>query len=138
MTALVPQADGIPLPRTSPLTQPFWDGCRERRLLYQRCVACAEPVFNPAPVCPSCLSRELTWHESAGRGAIYSWTVAHRPMTPAFTTPYAPIIVDLDEGYQMVSNLVGGDTDVLAVGLRVRVAFHDVGTMTLPYFTPDG
>ena len=136
MTMLVPQAEGIPLPRSSPLARPFWDACKEHRLLYQRCARCDQAVFNPAPICPACLSRDLAWHESAGLGAIYSWTIAHRPMTPAFTVPYAPIIVDIDEGYQMVSNLVGCDTDVLAVGLRVRVDFHTIGAMTLPYFTP--
>ena len=94
MTLLVPQAEGITLPRSSPLARPFWDACKEHRLLYQRCARCDQAVFNPAPICPACLSRDLAWHESAGLGAIYSWTIAHRPMTPAFTVPYAPIIVD--------------------------------------------
>ena len=137
MTMLVPQAEGIPLPRVSDISREFWDGCADGRLLYQRCVPCDTAVFNPAPICPACLSRQLTWHESSGRGSIYSWTVAYRPMTARFTAPYAPIIVDLDEGYQMVSNLIGCPVETVRIGLRVRVEFHRVATITLPYFRPD-
>ncbi len=67
---------------------------------------------------------------------MYSWTIAYRPQTEAFTTPYAPVIVDLDEGFQMLSNLIDCDTNDLAVGMRVQVEFHEVGPMTLPYFRP--
>jgi len=137
MTLLVPQSEGIPLPRPSGLSKVFWDACEEGRLVYQRCVRCETAVFNPSPVCPMCLSQELAWHDSAGRGAIYSWSVAYRPMSSSFTAPYAPIIVDLDEGYQMVSNLIDCAVDDVAIGLRVRVDFREVGKMTLPYFRPD-
>ena len=133
---LVPQSEGIALPRPTIVSRPFWDGCAEGRLLYQRCTRCDTPVFNPAPICPRCLSRELVWRESAGAGSIYSWTVAHRPMTASYTAPYAPIIVDLDDGYQMVSNLIGCSVDAVAIGLRVRVEFHAIGATTLPYFRP--
>ena len=44
---------------------------------------------------------------SAGLGEIYSWTVVHRPVTAEFEPPYAPAIVKLDEGYQMLTNIVG-------------------------------
>lgn len=137
MTMLVPQSEGIPLPRPSSLSKVFWDACAEGRLVYQRCARCEWAVFNPAPLCPMCLSQDLAWHESAGRGAIYSWSVAYRPMSASFTAPYAPIIVDVDEGYQMISNLIGCTVDTVAVGLRVRVDFHEVGKMTLPYFRPE-
>jgi uncharacterized OB-fold protein len=136
MTLLVPQSEGIPLPRPTMLSRPFWDACAEGRLLYQRCTSCDHAIFNPAPLCPRCFARDLAWHESSGRGSIYSWTIAHRPMTASYTAPYAPIIVDLDEGYQMVSNLIGCGVDDVAIGLRVRVDFHAVGAVTLPYFRP--
>jgi len=57
-------------------------------------------------------------------------------VTPEFTPPYAPAIVTLDEGYQMLTNIVGVSPDELAVGMRVRAEFHAVGPdVTLPYFT---
>jgi uncharacterized OB-fold protein len=142
VTLLVPQSPGIPLPRPSDLTRPFWDGCARGELLYQRCPRCGTAVFDPAPICPACRSRELEWQRSGGHGAVYSWTIARRPLSPAFTDVYAPIIVELDEGFWMISNLVGCDDGELAVGMRVEVAFHPIddpqgGTVTLPYFRPE-
>jgi uncharacterized OB-fold protein len=136
VTRLEAQTEGIPLPRLSTISQPFWDGCRARRLLYQRCQTCGHIVFEPAPLCRWCTGRDLQWEESNGEGRVYSWTVAYRPQTEAFTTPYAPVIVDLDEGFQMLSNLIDCDTDDLAVGMRVHVDFREVGELTLPYFRP--
>ena len=60
-----------------------------------------------------------------------------RPQTPAFTVPYAPIIVELEEGWQMLSNLVGCEHDEVHVGLPVEVVFHALADgSTLPYFQP--
>jgi hypothetical protein len=67
---------------------------------------------------------------------VYSWTIAYRPQTEAFTVPYAPVIVNLNEGFQMLSNIIDCDTNDLAVGMRVQVEFREVGQMTLPYFRP--
>ncbi|HVU72856.1 MAG TPA: OB-fold domain-containing protein [Mycobacteriales bacterium] len=136
MTLLEPQTSGIPLPRPSSLTRPFWDGCKEGRLLFQRCTTCAAAIFDPALACRTCRGRDLVWEQSAGRGEIYSWTVAHRPLSPAFTAVYAPVIVTLDEGYRMISNIVGCDDSLLAVGLRVEVLFHRIDDTVLPYFRP--
>jgi uncharacterized protein len=136
MTRLQPQSEGIPLPRPSPITRPFWDGCNEGRLLYQRCQTCGHIVFEPAALCRWCTGRDLVWEQSNGRGTLYSWTVAHRPQTDAFTLPYAPVIVNLDEGFQMLSNIIECDTSDLDVGMRVRVDFRQVGSVTLPYFRP--
>jgi uncharacterized OB-fold protein len=74
---------------------------------------------------------------SAGLGDIYSWTVVHRPVTAEFAPPYAPAIVELGEGYQLLTNIIGIPADVLKVGLGVRVEFRTVNPdLTLPYFTP--
>jgi uncharacterized protein len=92
--------------------------------------------FPPTEHCRQCLSTELQWAKSAGRGEIYSWTVVYRPVTPEFEPPYAPAIITLDEGYQMLTNIVGVAPEELAIGMRVRVLFHAVGPdVTLPYFT---
>ena len=137
MTALEPQRSGeIRIPRASPISQPFWEGCDRGVLPYQRCDSCSKANFNPVYICRFCTSKSLSWHESAGLGTIYSWTIAWRPQFPSFATPYAPIIVDLDEGYQMISNLVGCDTEEVHVGMRISTYFHRVADRTLPYFTP--
>lgn len=130
-----PQTGPVPH-ASSPLAVPFWAGCRSGELRYQRCAGCGVANFPPTEHCRHCLSDDLSWQRSGGRGEIYSWTVVHRPVTAEFAPPYAPAIVTLDEGYQMLTNVIGVAPEALAIGLRVRVQFHAVGPdVTLPYFT---
>jgi uncharacterized OB-fold protein len=78
----------------------------------------------------------MRWAQSTGVGEIYSWTVVHRPVTAEFAPPYAPANVTLDEGYQMLTNIVGVAPEDLAIGMRVCAQFHAVDAdLTLPYFT---
>ncbi|ORV81511.1 hypothetical protein AWC11_27165 [Mycobacterium interjectum] len=133
--ALRPQSGPVPH-AGSHLSLPFWQGCQAGELRYQRCEACGAANFPPSEHCRQCLSGDLRWERGAGLGEIYSWTVVHRPVTAEFAPPYAPAIVTLDEGYQMLTNIVGMAPADLAIGLRVRVQFHAVGAdLTLPYFT---
>jgi len=137
MTAepLRPQAGPVPH-ASSHLSVPFWEGCRSGELRYQRCGDCGLANFPPTEHCRQCLSPEVAWQRGGGHGEIYSWTVVHRPVTAEFAPPYAPAIVTLDEGYQMLTNIVGVQPDQLEVGMRVQVQFHEVGPdVTLPYFT---
>jgi uncharacterized protein len=138
VTSLQPQTGSVPH-ACGLLSGPFWQGCRSGELRYQRCLACGLSNFPPTEHCRQCLSAELRWTQSGGVGEIYSWTVVHRPVTPEFEPPYAPAIVTLDEGYQMLTNIVGVAPEDLAIGMRVRVEFHAVGPdLTLPYFTAQG
>jgi uncharacterized OB-fold protein len=134
---LQPQRPGIPLPRADVLSAPFWEGCRRQELLYQRCADCGHAVFNPAPICRWCISCDLTWERSKGLGIVYSWSEVCRPLAPSFSVPYVAAIIYLDEGYHMVSNIVGCTVDQVVVGMPVGVEFHDVGGgVLLPYFRP--
>jgi hypothetical protein len=111
--------------------------------MFQRCATCGGATHTPAFVCAHCRSRDLSWEASAGRGAIYSWTTVWRPQTPQFTVPYVPIIVDVDEGFQVLSNLIGCEHDAVAVDVRVQVEFHAIhdGQINdgpvLAYFRPE-
>jgi uncharacterized protein len=137
MTDLAIQSGGIPLPRPSEISRPFWDGCADGVLRFQRCQQCARPVFNPAPLCRWCGCLDLEWEVSSGKGAVYSWSVVWRPQSPAFNVPYAPAIIDMDEGYQMLSCIIGCTPDAIQVDLRVGVEFHPAGGgISLPYFRP--
>jgi hypothetical protein len=60
-----------------------------------------------------------------------------RPQTPQFTVPYAPVIVDVDEGYQMLSTLIGCRVRDIHAGMRVVVDFRPIGErVLLPCFRP--
>jgi uncharacterized OB-fold protein len=68
---------------------------------------------------------------------VYAVTVVHRAPSAAFRAdvPYAVALVDLDEGFRMLANVVGGAPADVAIGDRVRVAFEPRGAVTLPQFT---
>ena len=132
---LQPQNGEVPRPAAGSITAPFWQGCANGELLFQRCETCGEANFPPGEHCRFCQSAQLRWQPSQGHGQIYSFTVVHRAVTPAFRTPYALAIVTLAEGYQMVTNIIGMAPDRLRIGLAVAVRFHQVSPdLSLPYF----
>lgn len=131
------QRPGIPLPRPTPLSQPHWDAAREGRLVVQRCSDCGARIFIPQPACTSCFGSRLEWSESSGRGTLYSYTVVHRPQRPEFQVPYAVAIVELEEGWQMLSNLIDCELSEICVGMPLEVVFRKMSdSVTLPFFRP--
>ena len=139
MTALRPQAPGIPTGHTSVAAAPYWEGCRRGELRYQLCDACGATNLRPAPSCASCGGCEMSWEVSRGRGRLYSWTVVWRPQQAAFEVPYAPAIVRLDEGFWLLSALVGCAVEDVRADMEVEVEFHPANEdVVLPYFRPAG
>ena len=128
-------------PPVSEVSQPFWDATRERRLLVQWCRDCDRPVFYPREVCPTCLGVDLEWRESAGTGIVHAITVEHRPQNPMFAdrAPYAIALVDVAEGWRMLTNLVECDPMTVSVGTPVTVTWEPLSDgRNLPLFTPAG
>jgi uncharacterized OB-fold protein len=69
---------------------------------------------------------------------VYSCSVVWRPASPEFQSPYAVGIIDVEEGWQMLANLIGCDSDEVYIGMPVTVEFHEIGAgYSLPYFRPD-
>jgi hypothetical protein len=127
----------IPLPQPTRLSRPHWDGCREGVLRVQRCGDCDSFVFIPKPVCGDCLGTNLSWVESSGRGTLYSYSIVHRPQQPTFEVPYTVAIVELEEGWHMLTNLVGVGPDDIEIGMSLEVSFERKSDeITLPYFRP--
>ena len=115
-------------------TLPFWEGCRDHKVRYQTCVQCGTVQLIPRTVCTHCHSEELQWKDSAGRGVILSYTTVYRAATPAFKadTPYVIALVDMDEGFRLMTNIRGGASSPAAIGRRVRIGFEARGDGTLP------
>ncbi len=74
----------------------WWQGTSEHRLLVRSCLDCEYRWFPPAPVCPSCRSMSLGWHEAEGRGVITSYVVVYHPVLAAFqeAVPYVVALVE--------------------------------------------
>ena len=126
-----------PLPALDGLTKEFYNWCRRGDLRFQRCSACQAWRHVPRPMCASCGSFEWTWQRSSGRGTVFSWTVAERPMHPAFQddAPYAPVVIEMAEGVRLVSEMLDCSPDELEIGMPVELVFdHVTPEITLPKF----
>jgi uncharacterized OB-fold protein len=130
----VPTA-GRPRPAMNQDTQFFWDPAAEGRLAIQRCSACRLLRHPPGPACPSCHSLEWEVSTVNGRGTLNSYTVLHHPPAPGFDGPAIAVVVELDEGVRMISNVTGADPATLRIGepLEVHCVPQDKG-WTAPQF----
>lgn len=125
------------LPMPEPDSQPFWDALREGELRIQRCTRCGELRHPPQPMCPRCNDFEHEWALMSGRGSLYSYVVSHQAVHASLRerTPFATVLVELDEGPRMVSNLVGVSPGEIEIGMAVEVVFHAVSEeIVLPLF----
>jgi uncharacterized OB-fold protein len=128
-----------PAPPVDPWTRPYWDAARENRLLLQYCPACKKHIFYPRRSCPLCDSDHLEWAESPGMGRVYAFTVVINNAPSAFTAdmPYVIAIVKLDEGVQMMTNIVGCDPNEVYSEMPVEVVFEPLNQeITLTKFKP--
>lgn len=114
-------------PELTPDNEPFWAAAREGRLALARCSACGRVVHPPAPVCPLCHGRDVTWADVEPIGTVDSFTVNHQSMRPGLEVPYAVVLVEPDEapGVRLTLRLVG-DPEAAEIGRRVRIAFEVV------------
>ncbi len=120
------------------LTQPFWDAAARHVLVRQQCNVCGTSFFTPQIACCKCQSEDWQWATSSGQGTLYSVTRVYKAPVPDFPVPYALAIVALDEGWNMLSNVVNGPVEDVFIGMRVKVVFQRTWEgFQVPEFEPD-
>ncbi len=127
------------MPASNPETAPFWEACREQRLLIQHCSHCDQYQFYPRMLCVNCMQANPDWYQASGRGKVKSWTVVRTPVSPAYAdmTPYVIALIELDEGPTMMSQLRDCADSSLQSGMRVKVVFEAWSEqITMPLFIP--
>jgi uncharacterized OB-fold protein len=125
------------LPSAVGLNGEFYGFLARGELRLQRCAACGTWRHPPRIRCAHCGSLEVTWERASGRGRVYSWTVTHRAVDPAFTPPYAILVVELEEGPRLVGNLRGLEPSELVLDLPVVVEIEPVtDAIGLLWFRP--
>jgi len=125
-----------PLPTLAePDTAPFWAATPQHRLIYQVCAACGEIIFYPRRHCTGCLSMDLHWHDSAGSGTVYTYTVIRQHGLPYFRSrlPYVVGFIDLDEGFRLMAE-IDAPPDGIRVRQRVTVSWEDYAELAVPVF----
>jgi uncharacterized OB-fold protein len=127
----------LPLPVPSEDNQTFWDYLNQGELRIVRCAACGTMRHPPRPMCAECQSYEVEWVRVSGRGSVYSYIITHQPIHPALVdkVPFATVIVELEEGPRLTTNLVDVAPAEITIGMPVEVVFqHMNDQITLPLF----
>jgi len=112
----------------------FW---AKNELRLQRCAECRTWRHPPRYRCAACGSAEYTWDLASGKGRVFSWTITHRAVDPAFEPPYAIVVVELEEGPRLVGSLAGIECSELRLDLPVIVKLETASeTIALVTFRP--
>ena len=118
------QAKPVPVP--DGISRPYWEGASLGEFRYQRCGACGKAQFYARSACVHCRATDLRWQKAAGGGRIASFSVIHRAALPSFAgdAPYVLALVDLDEGFRFMCNVLRCDPATVRIGMPVRVCFE--------------
>lgn len=122
---------------SAPATSPFktYVAHLDRdQLAYQWSSVAGRAVFYPRLLCPSTGSDQLEWRVSKGLGTVYSTTVVH----PQDAAPYNVALVDVDEGFRLMSRVEGITPEQVRIGMRVQFRAHRPGgeEPPMPVFFP--
>lgn len=93
----------------------YQEHCARGELAYQEDEA-GNAVFYPRLVAPGS-GGPLSWKVSAGVGTVYATTTLH----PRNADAYDVSLIDLDEGFRMMSRVEGIDPAAVTIGMRVKV-----------------
>jgi uncharacterized OB-fold protein len=128
-----------PLPLIDERSKPFWEAAKNQSIQLPQCKTCKHIRAQFEDFCPKCGSELFAWKTLSGNGTIWSHCVFHQKYFPEFEEdlPYGVIMVELDEGPRLISNIVNQGQTQLKVGLRVKAYFEYVtDEITLIKFTP--
>lgn len=126
-----------PLPVPTQEDAPFWAAAREHRLILPHCLDCGHLWLPAYARCTRCASANLDWIKASGRGTVWAAIEMHRQYVAWFAPrlPYAVVVIRLEEGPFLYSNIVGADYSEIAIDAPVEVIFEDASeTISLPLF----
>jgi uncharacterized protein len=130
-----------PMPVPTPTTAPFWAALSEHKIRIQYSPSSDRYIFYPRVLAPGTLADDLEWREVSGRGRLYTFTVAQRPVGPHFVTdvPQLLAVVEWDEGPRFSTEMVNVAPEDLRIGMRVRPVFVDYPEheITMLRYEPD-
>ena len=125
------------MPVVDELSADFLHGAAQGRLLIQKCGACGQLRFPPALACLECHSFATETIESSGRGFVWSYAYPVRPRWDFLPEGTALVVVELEEGVRVPTNVTGVAPADMHIGLPVEVWFEQLAEgIALPMFRP--
>jgi len=111
--------------QTIPFTiESFYKLVGEGKLMAAKCNKCGNMLLPPKPICPKCLTKDLSWIEVKNKGKLLTYTVIHvSPAQFQSICPYALGIVKLDDGPNLIGMIRGIEINKIKVGMNLTVDF---------------
>jgi uncharacterized protein len=127
------------LPDTSSPDAPFWTAGADGNLHVLRCQACGHWIHPPTIACPICLSRDVAFEATSGKGTLFSYAISHQPAGPEVEIPYLIALVELAEqpGLRITTTLVNCELADAKMDMPLKVAFREREDVFIPVFEPD-
>jgi hypothetical protein len=116
------------MPTDSPLTT-YLAHLARGELAYQFSPSAGGAVFYPRVIAPKTGKADLEWRVSQGLGTVYATTVVH----PQQGAPYNVALIDVDEGFRMMSRVEDIAPAQVTIGMRVRFRTHEAEGDEAPY-----
>jgi uncharacterized OB-fold protein len=102
-------------------------------LAYQFSPSANAAVFYPRVIAPVTGAADLEWRISQGLGTVYATTVVH----PQQAAAYNVALIDMDEGFRLMSRVEDIAPSAVRIGQRVKFRVHrQEGEDPCPVFTP--
>ena len=90
-------------------------------------------------MCGECQSMEWDAIDASGKSSICSFTVLRHPQFPGYEYPLIIILVDLEEGTRLTSQLVDCAPEDVEFDMPVTMKIHeDPDGFKIPVFVPAG
>ena len=109
--------------------QEYLDYLKKGELAYQVCSETGQVVFYPRVVAPVSGNTNLEWKVSKGLGTVYSTTT----VCPRGKEPYDVSLIDMDEGFRLMSRIETLDPMDVKIGMRVKFKVHQDDDNSDPY-----
>lgn len=128
-----------PVPEVQTHSKPYWDAAQRGELMFQRCRGTGKPFLYPRAWSPFDFSPDPAWEKASGRGTVFSYTVVYQPPYAAFKAdcPFVMAIIQLEEGPQLMTNILNCDSESVRIGMPVKLCFETrAGGFRIPQFEP--
>jgi uncharacterized OB-fold protein len=107
----------------------FRDYLAKGQLAYQHDAEPGRAFFYPRVIGPGSGNPDLTWRISTGVGTVYAVTV----ISPRGEAPYNVVLIDMDDGFRMMSRVEGIEVESIRIGMRVCARVHHPADGQAPY-----
>lgn len=112
-----------PIPRADSFAAPYWEALRRHEFLLPRRTDTGKFFLPIRAIAPG----PFEWAPAKHEATIISFSWVHRQPSEGYAPelPYVLAVVALDDGPQLMANIVDATEEEVRIGARVRLVFEE-------------